>query len=318
MDCGTPGYPVLHYLLEFSPTHVYWVDDAIQLSHALSPPSPHTLHLSLHQSLFQWVGFLHQVAKVLELQHASVLAMNIQGWFPSGLTGLVSLLSKGLKSLLQHHSSKASVLQCSAFFMVHLSHRYMTTGKTVTIQTFVGKEMSLCWQSLSSHNYLKNRKKQNHRESDAEEDKRLQNSALHTKVTLPVGSLWGPQGLSWISSWEPHRGGQVSLTWQVRWLIELPPLWPSQHSQPGLEMLSWMLRPQFEAKSTILLPAELGGSECSWHGRGLPVQCVSTWRQTPQCSFSSQRLPHSWRRFSTPIVISLDCPTALWGPWALF
>ena len=60
---------------------------------------------------------------------ASVLPMNIQGGSPSGFTGLISLLSKGLLSLLQHHNWKASVLPCSAFFMVHLSHLYMTTGK---------------------------------------------------------------------------------------------------------------------------------------------------------------------------------------------
>ena len=60
---------------------------------------------------------------------ASVLPMNILDWFPSGLTGLISLLSKGLSSLLQHHSSKASILQCSAFFMVQLSHPHMTAGK---------------------------------------------------------------------------------------------------------------------------------------------------------------------------------------------
>ena len=77
---------------------------------------------------------------------ASILSMNIQGLFPLGLTGLMSLLSKGLsKSLLQHHTSKASILQCSAFFMVQPSHPYMTTGKTIalTTQTFVGKVMSL-------------------------------------------------------------------------------------------------------------------------------------------------------------------------------
>ena len=60
---------------------------------------------------------------------ASVLPMNIQGWFPLGLIGLIFLQSKGLKSLLQHHNSKASILLCSAFFMVQLSHPYMTTGK---------------------------------------------------------------------------------------------------------------------------------------------------------------------------------------------
>ena len=62
---------------------------------------------------------------------ASVLPMNIQDWFPLRLTGWISLQSKGPKSLLQHHSSKASILQCSAFFMVQISHPYMTTGKTI-------------------------------------------------------------------------------------------------------------------------------------------------------------------------------------------
>ena len=79
-----------------------------------------------------------------------VLPMNIQGWLPSGLTGLISLQSKGLKSLLQHHSSKASILWCSAFFMVQLSHAYVTTGKTIALtrQIFVGKVMSLLFSIL--------------------------------------------------------------------------------------------------------------------------------------------------------------------------
>ena len=64
---------------------------------------------------------------------ASVLPMNIQGWFPLGLTGLISLQSKRLKSLLQHHSSKVSILQHSAFFIVQFSHPYMTTGKTISL-----------------------------------------------------------------------------------------------------------------------------------------------------------------------------------------
>ena len=75
---------------------------------------------------------------------ASVLPMNIQDWFPLGLTGWISLKSKWLSSLLQHHSSKASILQCSAFFIVQLSHPYMTTGKTIALtrRTFVGKVIS--------------------------------------------------------------------------------------------------------------------------------------------------------------------------------
>ena len=84
---------------------------------------------------------------------ASVLPTNTQPWFPLGLTGLISLQSKGLKSLLQHHSSKASILWHSALFMVQLSYPYMTTGKTktLTIWTFVNKVMSLLFNMLSRY-----------------------------------------------------------------------------------------------------------------------------------------------------------------------
>ena len=82
----------------------------------------------------------------------SVLTKDIQDWFPLGWTGWISLQSKELsKSLLQHHCSKASVLLCSAFFIVQLSHPYMTTGKTIALtrQSFVGKVMSLLFNMLS-------------------------------------------------------------------------------------------------------------------------------------------------------------------------
>ena len=81
----------------------------------------------------------------------SVLPMNIQDWFLLGWTHWISLQSQGtLKSLLQHHSSKASILQHSALFLVQLSHPYMTTGKTIalTIQTFAGKVVSLLFNML--------------------------------------------------------------------------------------------------------------------------------------------------------------------------
>ena len=83
---------------------------------------------------------------------APVLPMNIQCWFPLGLIGLIFLQSRGLSSLLQHHNSKSSILRHSAFFMVQLSHSYMTTGKTVTLSIwiFVGKLMSLLFSMLSS------------------------------------------------------------------------------------------------------------------------------------------------------------------------
>ena len=138
MDCSMPGFPVHHQLPKLTQTHVHWAGDAIQPSHPLLSPSP-ALNLSQHQGLFQWVSSSHQVAKVLV--SASVLPINTQDWSPLGLTGWISLQSKGLSSLLQHHSSKASILWCSAFFIVQLSHPYMTTGKTIALTrlTFVGK-----------------------------------------------------------------------------------------------------------------------------------------------------------------------------------
>ena len=68
MDCSTGGHPVPHHLLEFAQVHVHCIHDVIQPSHPLTPSSPSALNLSQHQSLFKWVGCLHQVAKLLELQ----------------------------------------------------------------------------------------------------------------------------------------------------------------------------------------------------------------------------------------------------------
>ena len=100
MDRNTPGFPVLHCLLEFVQIHVLWVVDAIQPSHSLLSPSPPALSFSQRQGLFRCAGSSHQMGKILELQHPSseftVLPENIQCWFPLGLTGLISLQSKGL------------------------------------------------------------------------------------------------------------------------------------------------------------------------------------------------------------------------------
>ena len=81
----------------------------------------------------------------------SVLPMNTQDWSHLGWTGWISLQSKGLANLLQHHSSKASILWHSAFFTVQFSHPYMTTGKTIALtrQTFVGEVISLLFNMLS-------------------------------------------------------------------------------------------------------------------------------------------------------------------------
>ena len=92
---------------------------------------------------------------------ASVLPMDFQDWFPLGWTGLISLLSKGtLKSSFQYHSSKASILQCSASFLIQLSHPYMTTGKSIALTSkLFGKVISLLFNTLSrfvlSFTYLK-------------------------------------------------------------------------------------------------------------------------------------------------------------------
>ena len=83
--------PCPSHLLELAQTHVHWVSDSIQPSHPLSSPSPHAVNLSHHQGLFQWVGSLHQVAKVLELQHPS----NKHSGLISFRTGFISMLSKG-------------------------------------------------------------------------------------------------------------------------------------------------------------------------------------------------------------------------------
>ena len=142
MNCSIPGIPVLQYLLGFVQTHVHWVGDAIQPSHLLSSPSPPALNHSQHQGLFQWVGSLHQVAKLLELQHQSFQWISRVDFFRINWFDLFAVQGT-LKSLLQHHSTKASILWHSDFFIVQLSHAYMTTGKTtaLTRQTFVGKVM---------------------------------------------------------------------------------------------------------------------------------------------------------------------------------
>ena len=107
-------------------------------------PSPPALNLSQNQGIFKRVSSLHQVAKDWSFnispsnKHPGLISFRIDWWDLLAGQGT-------LKSLLQHHSSKASMLWCSAFFIVQLSHPYMTTGKTIALtrRTFVGKAMSL-------------------------------------------------------------------------------------------------------------------------------------------------------------------------------
>ena len=106
-----PGFPVLYYLSEFAEMHVHWVGDAIQPFHPLSPPSPLALNLSQHQALFLWVSSWHQVAKVLELSFSISPFNEYSGLIFFRIDSFDLLSVQGtLKSLLQHHISKASIL----------------------------------------------------------------------------------------------------------------------------------------------------------------------------------------------------------------
>ena len=153
MDCSTPGFPVQQQLPELAQTHVHWVEDAIQPSHPLLSTSPATFRLSQHSV---WSS-----ESVLYIRWPKYWSFNF-GFSPiqwifmtvSFRIDWLNLLAvqRTLKSLLQYHSSKASILWHSAFFIVQLSQPYMTTGKTIalTIRTFVGRVKSLLFNMLSS------------------------------------------------------------------------------------------------------------------------------------------------------------------------
>ena len=142
MDCSTPGLPVHHQLLEFTQTHAYWVSDAIQPTHPLSSPSsPPSIFPSIR--VFSNESVLHfRWPKYWSFSLSISLCNEYSGLISFRVDWLDLLAVQGtLKSLLQHHSSKTSILRRSAFFIVQLSHLYMTTGKTIALtrQTFIGK-----------------------------------------------------------------------------------------------------------------------------------------------------------------------------------
>ena len=125
MDYSTPGFPVFYHLLEFAQTHVHWVCDTTQSSYPLLSPSTIAFNLSQHQSLFQWVSFLHQVGRVWELQFSISPSNQYSGLISFRIDCFDFLAIQGtLKSLPQHHSWKALILRHwhSAFFIVQLSH----------------------------------------------------------------------------------------------------------------------------------------------------------------------------------------------------
>ena len=151
MDCRIPGFPVHHQLPELTQTHVHQVSDDMQPSHPLSSPSPPAFNLSQHQGLFR-VSSSHQVAKYWSLSFGISSSNDYSGLISFIVDWLDLLAVQGtLKSLLWHHSSKASVLRHSAYFVVQLSYPYMTTGKIIALtrQIFVGKVMSLLFNMPS-------------------------------------------------------------------------------------------------------------------------------------------------------------------------
>ena len=152
MDWSTPGFPVHHQLPEFTQTHVYRVGDAIQPSHSHHP-------LFLPPSIFLSIRVFSNESDLC-IRWPKYWSFSFSINPPNKYSGLISfrrdwldlLAVQGtLRSLLQHHSSKASTLQHSPFFMVQLSHPYMTTRKTIALtrRTFVDKVMSLLLNMLS-------------------------------------------------------------------------------------------------------------------------------------------------------------------------
>ena len=152
IDCSTPSLPVHHQLLKFAQSHVRWVSDAIQPSHPLlSPSPPPVFNLSQHQALIEsalrirWPKYWSFSFSINPSNEYSGLISFRMDWLD------LPAVQGTLQSLLQHHSSKASILRRSAFFIVQFSHLYMTTVKTVALTrwTFVGKVKSLLFNMLS-------------------------------------------------------------------------------------------------------------------------------------------------------------------------
>ena len=179
IDCSTPGFSVLHHLPELAQVH--WVGDAIQPSHPLSSPPPPAFNLSQHQGHFPWVSSLHQVSKLLELNTSP--SNEYSGLISFRMDWLDLLAVQGtLKSLLQHHSSKASTLQRSAFIMVQLSQPYMTTRITIALTRC--KVTSLLFNMLSRFGiaFLPRRK-----------------HLLISRLQLPSAVILDPSKIDWVA-----------------------------------------------------------------------------------------------------------------------
>ena len=152
MDCSIPGFPVHHQLPEFAQTHVHRVGVTIQPSHPLLSPSPPAFIMPSIKVFSNQSVLCIRWPKCWSFSFSISSSNEYSGLISFRMDWLDLLAVQGtLKSLLQHHSSKASILQCSAFFTVQLSHPYMTTGKTIALtrQTFAGKVMSLLFNMPS-------------------------------------------------------------------------------------------------------------------------------------------------------------------------
>ena len=152
MDCSTPGFSVHHQFPELVQTHVHRVTDAIQPPHLLSSPSPLGFNLSQYQGLFQRVSSSYQVAKDWSFSF-SISPSNEYSGLISFRMDWLDLLAVGLSSVFSNTTvQKHQFFGTQAFFIVQLSHPYMTTGETIAWlrRTFVGKVMSLLFNMLST------------------------------------------------------------------------------------------------------------------------------------------------------------------------
>ena len=158
MDCSTSGFLVHHQLPELTQTHVHWVGDAIQPSHLLLSPFPPALNLFPESGSFQMSQFFASGSQNIGVSAStSVLPMNIHHWFPLGLTGLISLRSRGLSRVFsnttvqKHQFFSTQLSSWSNSYMTLWSNPYMTAGKTIALtrQTSVSKVMSLLFNMLS-------------------------------------------------------------------------------------------------------------------------------------------------------------------------
>ena len=132
MHCSKLGFPVHHQLLELAQTHVCWVGDAIQPSHLLSSPCSCLQSFSASGSLPMSQFFASDGQRIGVSSSASALPMNTQDWFPWGLTGFISLPSKGLSRVFSNTTvPKHQFFSAQPSFIDQLSHPYMTTGKTI-------------------------------------------------------------------------------------------------------------------------------------------------------------------------------------------